>query len=158
MIPPATSATHAPNDPPDTFGARCAKAAALKNLIVMNHLQPLADLIDAERVAAISSARATAAGMALPPEFVLAADPVEEFGDAKKIPPTPAQVTAYSASIDYPLEGAEFCDSYAAKNWMVGRVKMKDWKAAVRNWKRNGWGHVLKTGKPSSDQPPRRAY
>lgn len=30
-----------------------------------------------------------------------------------------------------------FQDFYLAKDWMVGKNKMKDWKAAVRNWNRN---------------------
>jgi hypothetical protein len=29
-----------------------------------------------------------------------------------------------------------FYDFYESKNWMVGKNKMKDWKAAVRNWER----------------------
>ena len=53
--------------------------------------------------------------------------------------PTPEEVTAYSASIGYPLDGNAWCDFYEAKGWMVGRTKMKNWQAAVRNWKSNGW-------------------
>lgn len=30
-----------------------------------------------------------------------------------------------------------FQDFYLSKDWMVGKNKMKDWKAAVRNWNRN---------------------
>lgn len=131
MLPPATPAAASPA-PAESFGARCAKAACLKNLIVMSALQPLADCIDAE----IAAFKREKAALVVPPK-------VEDFGDRKKIPPTPEQVTAYSASIGYPLDGAEFCDSYAAKGWMVGRTKMKDWQSAVRNWKRNGWGHQL---------------
>ncbi len=54
-------------------------------------------------------------------------------------PPTPDEVTQYTAEIGYPMDGAAWCDSYAQKGWMVGKSKMKDWKAAARNWKRNGW-------------------
>lgn len=32
------------------------------------------------------------------------------------------------------LEAEKFHDYYTSKGWVVGRVKMKDWKAAVRNW------------------------
>jgi hypothetical protein len=60
--------------------------------------------------------------------------------DRKKIPPPPEHVTAYSAEIGYPLDGQKWCDSYAQKGWLVGKAKMKDWQAAVRNWKSNGWG------------------
>lgn len=31
-------------------------------------------------------------------------------------------------------EAKSFCDFYESKGWVVGKVKMKDWKAAVRNW------------------------
>jgi len=34
-------------------------------------------------------------------------------------------------------ESESFCDFYASKGWMVGKNKMKDWKAAVRNWLKN---------------------
>lgn len=33
-------------------------------------------------------------------------------------------------------EAQAFLDFYDSKNWMVGKNKMKDWKAAVRNWMR----------------------
>lgn len=59
---------------------------------------------------------------------------------AKTIPPSPADVTRYSASIGYPLDGQAWCDCYAQKGWVVGKTKMKDWQAAVRSWKANRWG------------------
>lgn len=55
------------------------------------------------------------------------------------VPPTAEEVTAYSKEIGYPLNGQAWCDSYAQKGWTVGKSKMKDWRAAVRNWKSNGW-------------------
>ena len=36
-----------------------------------------------------------------------------------------------------PNEPEKFVDFYESKNWMVGKNKMKDWKAAVRNWLSN---------------------
>jgi hypothetical protein len=68
--------------------------------------------------------------------------PANPFGDAESIPPTPEQVTAYSASIGYPMDGQAWCDSYKEKGWAVGKSgkKMKDWQAAVRNWKTNRYG------------------
>lgn len=55
------------------------------------------------------------------------------------VAPTPEEVEAYSREIKYPLDGQAWCDSYAQKGWLVGRAKMKDWRAAVRNWKANEW-------------------
>lgn len=66
------------------------------------------------------------------------------FGDPKSIPPLPENVTAYAESIRWPLDGDGFCDSYAQKGWLIGKVRMKDWQAAVRTWKRNKW----KPGEP----------
>lgn len=72
------------------------------------------------------------------------------FGDKRVIPPLPAWVAAYSASIGYPMDGDKWCDQYAVKGWVVGKVKMKDWQCAVRNWKSNGWG----AGKVTIDAGP----
>lgn len=63
-----------------------------------------------------------------------------DFGDRKKIPPTPEQVTAYSIFIGYPMDGQAWCDAYASKGWKVGKERMKDWQAACRNWKASGYG------------------
>jgi hypothetical protein len=60
-----------------------------------------------------------------------------------QIPPTPNAVTYYSQSIGYPLNGDEFCDFYAQKGWVVGKAKMRDWQATVRNWKRENWGRKI---------------
>jgi len=53
--------------------------------------------------------------------------------------PTAEEVTAYALEIGYPIDGSAWCDSYAQKGWMIGKSKMKDWRAAVRNWKANGY-------------------
>lgn len=65
----------------------------------------------------------------------------ETAAHAKVIPPEPDWVTAYSAEIGYPMDGQKWCDNYAQKGWIVsGKAKMKDWRAACRNWKANEWG------------------
>ena len=57
-------------------------------------------------------------------------------------PPTPENVRGYCREMGYTNVDAErFVDFYASKDWMVGKNRMKDWKAAVRNWARQ-------------DQPP----
>lgn len=59
--------------------------------------------------------------------------------------PFPAEVDEYAriyaASKDLDLDSTDFdperfVDFYAQKGWMVGRTRMKDWKASVRNWVR----------------------
>lgn len=60
--------------------------------------------------------------------------------------PSPAEVDEYAriyaASKDLDLDSTDFdperfVDFYAQKGWMVGRTRMKDWKASVRNWVRS---------------------
>jgi len=50
--------------------------------------------------------------------------------------PTPQEVEDYARSIDYTIDGEQFCDHYESKGWMIGRSPMKSWPAAVRTWKR----------------------
>jgi len=52
------------------------------------------------------------------------------------IKPTPQEVAEYANSIGYVLDGEQFWDHYQSKGWHVGKSPMKDWKAAVRTWKR----------------------
>lgn len=56
------------------------------------------------------------------------------------MPPLPAEVEAYSISIGWPLNGVSWCEGYQTKGWCTsGTAKMRDWKAAVRKWKAEGW-------------------
>ena len=60
-------------------------------------------------------------------------------------PPTPENVRGYCREMGYANVDAErFVDFYAAKDWMVGKNRMKDWKAAVRNWARQDQSPVAK--------------
>ena len=52
------------------------------------------------------------------------------------VPPTPTEVRKYCDESGHHIDADAFVDFYTSKNWMVGRNKMKDWKAAVRNWER----------------------
>ena len=50
-------------------------------------------------------------------------------------PPSPAQVAEYAAESGFPdFDADKFVDFYASKGWMVGRSKMRDWRASVRTW------------------------
>jgi hypothetical protein len=53
------------------------------------------------------------------------------------IRPTAEQVNEYSNEIGFTLDGSQFIDHYEARGWLIGKNPMKDWKAAVRTWKRN---------------------
>lgn len=52
------------------------------------------------------------------------------------IPPKREDVEQYITDQRYPFSVDEFMDYYQSNGWRVGKQKMKDWKAAVRNWAR----------------------
>ena len=60
-------------------------------------------------------------------------------------PPTTEEVREYCRSRNNTIDPEEFVDFYTSKGWLVGKVKMKDWKAAVRTWERS---RVETTQKP----------
>ena len=53
----------------------------------------------------------------------------------KFVKPTATQVVEYAMEIGFQINGAKFLDHYEANGWLVGKNKMKDWKATVRTWK-----------------------
>ncbi len=50
------------------------------------------------------------------------------------IPPTVDEVMQYCQERGNALDPQRFVDHYTSNGWMVGKNKMKDWKAAVRTW------------------------
>lgn len=56
---------------------------------------------------------------------------------SKFIPPTLEDVTTYCKERSNNIDPERFVDFYTSKNWMVGKNKMKDWKAAIRNWEKD---------------------
>ena len=50
--------------------------------------------------------------------------------------PSVSEIEFYSKQKEYKIDAEAFYDFYESKNWMVGKNKMKDWKAAVRTWQR----------------------
>lgn len=65
-------------------------------------------------------------------------------------PPAAQQVREYAAEKGYILDADRFVDFYESKGWMVGKNKMKDWKAAVRNWARSQRQEPTAKGRPAS--------
>ena len=51
-------------------------------------------------------------------------------------PPTLEEVSSYCSERNKGVDPNKFIDFYQSKGWMVGKNKMKDWKAAVRTWER----------------------
>jgi len=52
-------------------------------------------------------------------------------------PPELSEVQAYCQERRKGINAQQWHDHYTANGWMVGKNKMKDWKAAVRTWERN---------------------
>lgn len=52
-------------------------------------------------------------------------------------PPSVGEVGQYCAERCNGIDPQAFVDFYASKGWMIGKNKMKDWKAAVRTWERD---------------------
>lgn len=54
-------------------------------------------------------------------------------------PPTVEEIRAYCEERKNSVDPERFHSYYSSNGWMVGKAKMKDWKAAVRTWERNGF-------------------
>lgn len=50
------------------------------------------------------------------------------------IVPSLQEVSGYCQERNNNVDSQKFFDFYESKGWMVGKNKMKDWKAAVRTW------------------------
>lgn len=55
----------------------------------------------------------------------------------KFVKPTLEEVRNYCLERKNNVNAEKFIDFYEAKDWFIGKNKMKDWKAAVRTWERN---------------------
>ncbi len=62
----------------------------------------------------------------------------EKRGKPAFTPPTLDEVLEYCRERGGCVDAERFLDFYAAKGWMIGKNRMKDWRAAVRNWERTG--------------------
>lgn len=66
------------------------------------------------------------------------------------MPPTADQVREYCLERGNNVDSNRFVDFYTAKGWIVGKSKMKDWKAAVRTWEKDSIESIKQP--KSSDQ------
>ena len=64
-------------------------------------------------------------------------------------PPSKEEVQAYCLERKNNVDAERFIDYYTSNGWYVGKNKMKDWKAAVRTWEKNGSNQPSKTTKTS---------
>lgn len=61
------------------------------------------------------------------------------------IVPTTEEVAAYCRERGNSIDPQRFVDHYTSNGWVVGKAKMKDWRAAVRTWEKN---EIQRNGKP----------
>jgi hypothetical protein len=53
---------------------------------------------------------------------------------ARFTPPTVEEIKTYCSERHNSVDPQKWYDHYTSNGWMVGKNKMKDWKAAVRTW------------------------
>lgn len=69
-------------------------------------------------------------------------------------PPSLDEVTAYCQERHNNVNPERFIDFYAAKGWMIGANKMRDWKAAIRTWEQREDKPLLQgRGSPVINKP-----
>jgi len=72
-------------------------------------------------------------------EYNIDSEEIGVQGERKRTafePPAIEEIKAYILEKGYSFDAESFFDFYESKGWFVGKNKMKDWKAAVRNWHR----------------------
>lgn len=76
-------------------------------------------------------------------------------------PPTVDEVREYCLERGNHVDPQRFVDYYTSNGWMVGKNKMKDWKAAVRTWERKekpAGRNTTKSSNPFLDMLGDEAY
>lgn len=68
------------------------------------------------------------------------------------IPPTVSEVREYCLERHNNIDAECFVDFYTGKGWMIGKNKIKDWKACVRTWEKNRENKSSYTPKPNQFQ------
>lgn len=83
----------------------------------------------------------------------------DNIGGARKksrtfTPPSLDEVIAYCKERNNNVDPKRWHDFYQSKGWMVGKNKMKDWKAAVRTWEKDSPPGPKKQGGASGPLSP----
>ena len=63
-------------------------------------------------------------------------DSIGKVSINKFVPPTVDEVRAYCEERHNNVDPDAFVDFYESKGWMIGKNKMKDFKAAIRTWEK----------------------
>lgn len=68
-------------------------------------------------------------------------------------PPAVDEVRAYCQGRQNGIDPQRFVDYYTSNGWMVGKNKMKDWKAAVRTWEQKDGSKGRSATRPKNSNP-----
>jgi hypothetical protein len=73
---------------------------------------------------------------------------IEQVGEksTRFIPPTLEDIKNYCLERKNYVDADKFFDFYESKGWMVGKNKMKDWRASVRTWEKEKKGSQSRVG------------
>jgi hypothetical protein len=67
--------------------------------------------------------------------------------------PTIQEISSYCKERNNSINPQTFIDHYTGNGWMVGKNKMKDWKAVIRTWETRG-GNNGQTNRTGTTPPP----
>jgi len=99
----------------------------------------------------------------IPTKETITKETIQKKRDIKRFMiPTVEEITIYCTDRKNTINPQVFIDHYMSNGWMVGKNKMKDWKAAVRTWEGRDNGNnpgragevIAKTGIAKSDGEP----
>jgi hypothetical protein len=87
-------------------------------------------------------------------------DKEKEGKDVRKkskafVKPTLEEVAVYCQERSNSVSAQQFINHYESNGWMVGKNRMKDWKAAVRTWESNNFDNEPKnstSGSPAAEK------
>lgn len=74
------------------------------------------------------------------------------------VPPSVRDVQSYCAERNSMIDPERFVDFYSSKGWMVGKNKMKDWRASVRTWERTYKDNGIKSNQHEQTEEKSQRY
>lgn len=82
-------------------------------------------------------------------------NPVKSVSISKFIKPSLEEIKLYCIERKNAVDPERFFEHYESNGWMVGRVPMKNWKAAVRTWEKNEYGASGKSSEARVEVNPK---
>ena len=70
--------------------------------------------------------------------------PANDSKRKRFVKPTLSDIQQYCIERNNNVNAEQFYDYYESNGWKVGKNAMKDWKACVRTWERNGYDRPIK--------------